>query len=241
MPKTWLITGYSSGIGLKISMAALSCSDTVIATSQTPETHLSDLTTCGATALKLYLTSPYSENVSVVTEVFRQHKNIDTLVNVAGYLLEGSVEETKEEEMGHSYKTNLLGTLWGAAAAGYCCASEAALRAVTEVLRAEVAARGIEEHRLAVWERINAYEHVLGEIKRGFSAFHGRQLLDPVKAGNVIIKVLAGDGGLGVPAGLSVEGEVFEKIEEGRVRAMGEVEGLKEVAGYTDLQGVGQS
>ncbi|PUU78300.1 hypothetical protein B9Z19DRAFT_1101423 [Tuber borchii] len=229
MPKTWLITGHSSGIGLEISMAALSRSDTVIATSRTPETHLSDLTTCGATTLKLYLTSPYSENASVVTEVLRQHENIDTLVNVAGYLLEGSVEETKEEETEHSYKTNLLagvvtnvagiGALWGAAAAEYFCASEAALRAVTEVLRAEVAARRIE----VCCVMLGYFRTIFGsgasaccsgrinEYKDGFSAFHGRQLRGPVKAGNVIVKVLAGDGGLGVPAVLPVGGRCLRR------------------------------
>ncbi|PUU76529.1 hypothetical protein B9Z19DRAFT_990274 [Tuber borchii] len=283
MPKTWFITGASSGIGREISLAALSRGDTVITTSRTPETHLSDLSTRGATTLKLDLTSPYSEIASVVAEALRQHENIDILVNVAGYLLEGSVEETNEE-IEHLYKTNLfgpinlarallphfrarragvvanvagIGALRGAAAAGYYCASKAALRVVTEALRAEVAAFGIEVccvmlghfrtnfldqgHRLAVRGRIDEYEDVLGGIRRGFSAFHGRQPGDPVKAGNVIVRVLAGDGGLGVPAVLPVGGDVFEKIEEGCARAIGEVEGLKEVAGYTDLQGVGES
>jgi len=284
MPKTWLITGASSGIGREISLAALSRGDTVIATSRTPETHLSDLSARGATTLQLDLTSPYSEISSVVTEALRRHENIDILVNVAGYLLEGSVEETNEDETDHLYKTNFfgpinlarallphfrarragvianvagIGALRGAAAAGYYCASKAALRVVTEALRAEVAAFGIEVccvmlghfrtsfleqgHRLAVRGRIDEYEDVLGRIRRGFSAFHGRQPGDPVKAGNVIVGVLAGDGGLGVPAVLPVGEDVFEKIEEGCARAMGEVEGLKEVAGYTDLQGVGES
>jgi len=48
---------------------------------------------------------------SVVTEAPRQHKNIDILINVAGYLLEGSVEETNEEETEHLYKTNLFGPI----------------------------------------------------------------------------------------------------------------------------------
>jgi len=284
MPKTWLITGASSGIGREISLAALSRGDTVIATSRTPATHLSDLATRGATTLKLDLTSPYSEIASVIAEALRQHENIDILVNVAGYLLEGSVEETNEEETDQLYKTNLLGpmslarallphfrarragvianvagigALRGAAAAGYYCASKAAFRIVSEALRAEVAAFGIEVccvmlghfrtsfldqgHRLAVWGRIDEYEGVLGGIRSGFSAFHGKQPGDPVKAGKVIVGVLAGNGGLGVPAVLPVGEDVFEKIEEGCARAMGQVEGLKEVAGYTDLPGVGES
>ncbi|PUU76525.1 hypothetical protein B9Z19DRAFT_1102316 [Tuber borchii] len=231
MPKTWLITGASSGIGREISLAALSRGDTAIPASRTPETHLLQI-------------------ASVVAEALRQHENIDILVNVAGYLLEGSVEETNGEQTEHLYKTNLFGpinlarallphfrarsALRGAAAAGNYCASKAALRVVTEALRVEVAAFGIEVccvmlghfktnfldqgHRLAVRGRVDEYEDVLGGIRRGFSAFHGRQPGDPVKAGNVIVGVLAGDGG-----------------------AIGEVEGLKEVAGYTDLQGVGES
>ena len=35
--------------------------------------------------------------------------------------------------------------------------------------------------------------------------------------------------------------DVFWKIEEGGASSMGEVVGFKEVAGYTDLQGVGKS
>ena len=99
----------------------------------------------------------------------------------------------------------------GAAATGYYCATQAALRVVTEALRAEVAAFGIEVccvmlghyrtrflgqgHQLAVRGRIDEYEDVIGGIKRGFSAFNGRQPGDPVKAGNVIVGVLAGEGG----------------------------------------------
>ncbi|KAG0130055.1 hypothetical protein HOY82DRAFT_650428 [Tuber indicum] len=273
MAKTWLITGASSGIGREITLAALARGDTVIATSRTP-TRLADLSTRGATTLKLDLTSPHSELASVVAQALAQHENIDILVNVAGYLLEGAVEETNEGETDHLYKTNLfgpmnlarallphfrargrgvianvagIGALRGAAAAGYFCASKAALRVVTEALRAEVAAFGIEVccvmlghfrtafleqgHRLVAQERIGEYEGVLGGIRRGFSAFHGHQPGDPVKAAAVIVRVLAGDAGLGgVPGVLPVGGDVFER--------MGEVEGLREVAGYTNIQGV---
>ena len=44
-----------------------------------------------------------------------------------------------------------------------------------------------------------------------------------------------------MPAVWPVGGDVFGKIEERGARSMGEVEGFKEVAGYTDLQGVGES
>ena len=265
-------------------MATLSRSDISIATSRTPETHLSDLTTCWATTLKLDLTSPYPEIASVVTEVLRRHENIDILVSVAGYLFEGSVEGTNEEETEHLSKTNLfgpinlarallphfrarragaitdvagIGALPGAAAAGYYCASKAAVRVVTEALKAEVAAFGIEVcrvmlghlrtsllgqgHQLAVRGRIDEYEDVLGGIKRGFSAFHGRQPGDPVKGWECNCRSFGVGGGLGVPAVWPVGRDVFGKIEEGGARAMREVEGFKEVAGYTDLQGVGES
>ncbi|CUS07969.1 unnamed protein product [Tuber aestivum] len=281
MPKTWLITGASSGIGREICLAALSRGDSVIATSRAPKTRLADLTARGATSLKLDLTSPSSEIASVVTQALSQHENIDVLVNVAGYLLEGAVEETSEEETENLYKTNIfgpmnlarallphfrargsgvianvagIGALRGAAAAGYFCASKAALRVVTEALRAEVAAFGIEVccvmlghfrtafldpgHRAVARNRIGEYEGVLGEIRKGFAAFHGCQPGDPVKAGGVIVRVLAGDGGLRVPAVLPVGGDVFAKMEEGCRKVMGEVEGLREVAGNTDLEGV---
>ena len=92
-------------------MAALSHGYTAIASSRTSITHLSDLTTYRATTLILDLTSQSPEIASVVTEVLRQHENIDILVNVAGYLLEGSVEETNEEETERLYKTNLFGQI----------------------------------------------------------------------------------------------------------------------------------
>lgn len=72
----------------------------------------------------------------------------------------------------------------------------------------------------------------LGGLGGGFSAFHGRQPADPVKVERAMVRVLARDEGLGVSAVLPVWRDVFVRMEERRARAMGEVEGLKVVAGY---------
>ena len=92
-----------------MSLAALSRGDTVIRTSRTPGTRLSDIPNRGVTTLKLDLTSTYPEIAFTVAEALRQHETIDVLVSVAGYLLEGSVKETNEQEPQYLYKTSFSG------------------------------------------------------------------------------------------------------------------------------------
>lgn len=94
MPNVWLITGCSSGFGYEIAAAALEHGDKVVATARDPS-KLGDLKSKGAVTVKLDVTSPDDVLASTVADVLKQVDHIDVLVNSAGYILQGAVEECR--------------------------------------------------------------------------------------------------------------------------------------------------
>jgi NADP-dependent 3-hydroxy acid dehydrogenase YdfG len=90
----FLITGASSGFGEAIAHDALARGHHVIATARST-TKLSALEAAGATVLALDVTS----DEATLNEIFRAahavHGRITHVVNCAGYLLEGAVEEAR--------------------------------------------------------------------------------------------------------------------------------------------------
>ena len=88
----WLITGSSSGFGKHIALEALKQGHKVIATAR-DASRLSDLKAAGAVTLSLDVTAPLSELKDIVREAHAQYGRITHLVNAAGYVLEGAVEE----------------------------------------------------------------------------------------------------------------------------------------------------
>lgn len=94
MARTWLITGCSSGFGKAISHAALALGDNVVSTSRNTA-KLDDLAKSGAFTVSLDVTAPQKEIDAVVAEIVKRYGGIDVLVNNAGYILEGGVEEAR--------------------------------------------------------------------------------------------------------------------------------------------------
>ncbi len=92
--RTWFITGASSGIGHEIALSALERGDTVVATARDPSS-LNDLAQKGCLTTSLDLTHSASQIHQVVQSVLTKVPQIDILVNAAGYLLEGCIEETR--------------------------------------------------------------------------------------------------------------------------------------------------
>jgi NADP-dependent 3-hydroxy acid dehydrogenase YdfG len=90
----WLITGSSSGFGKYIALEALKRGHNVIATAR-DASRLSDLKTAGALTLSLDVTAPLSELKNIVREANSKYGRITHLVNAAGYVLEGAVEEIR--------------------------------------------------------------------------------------------------------------------------------------------------
>jgi NAD(P)-dependent dehydrogenase (short-subunit alcohol dehydrogenase family) len=107
-PKTFLITGVSSGLGRAFAMAALADGHRVIGTVRRPE----EAQTFGATerAFPLLLdVTDYAAIPAAVQSVEREAGPIDVLVNNAGYGHEGVVEESSMDDLQRQFATNVFG------------------------------------------------------------------------------------------------------------------------------------
>lgn len=94
MTRTWFITGCSSGFGHEITKQALAMGDNVVATSR-DATKLEDLKQLSALTLSLDVNASDSEIGAVVAEALKTYNSIDILLNCAGYILEGAIEEVR--------------------------------------------------------------------------------------------------------------------------------------------------
>jgi NADP-dependent 3-hydroxy acid dehydrogenase YdfG len=92
-PPIWFITAASSGFGKYIALEALSRGHKVIASARSTS-RLHDLQEKGAVTVALDVTAPQAEIEKIAQEANAQYGCIDHLVNAAGYILVGAVEET---------------------------------------------------------------------------------------------------------------------------------------------------
>ncbi|KAL2171141.1 hypothetical protein VTG60DRAFT_3656 [Thermothelomyces hinnuleus] len=90
----FLITGASSGFGEAIAHEALSRGHHVIATARNAA-KLSALRSAGATVFDLDVTSDDATLADIFAKAHAVHGRITHVVNCAGYLLEGTVEEAR--------------------------------------------------------------------------------------------------------------------------------------------------
>jgi NADP-dependent 3-hydroxy acid dehydrogenase YdfG len=90
----WFITAASSGFGRFIALEALKRGHKVIATAR-KASKLADLKANGAVTMDLDVTQPLDEIKAVVKEAQKVYGRIDILLNAAGYVLEGAVEEAR--------------------------------------------------------------------------------------------------------------------------------------------------
>ncbi|KAL1875195.1 hypothetical protein Daus18300_003266 [Diaporthe australafricana] len=170
--KVWLITGCASGLGREMALAALKRGDTVVATARDPS-KLADLATRGAITERLDVTDSDENLAAAVARITSKTPGgrIDVLVNNAGYILAGGVEEASRAEAQAIFETNVFGQLnviravlplmraarsgvvanlgsiggWrGTPGAGLYCATKACATILAESLRAEVAHLGIK-------------------------------------------------------------------------------------------------
>jgi NADP-dependent 3-hydroxy acid dehydrogenase YdfG len=92
-PPVWFITAASSGFGKYIAFEALNRGHKVIASARSVS-RIADLKEAGADVIALDVTSPLPEIEKVAKEANAKYGYITHLVNAAGYILEGAVEET---------------------------------------------------------------------------------------------------------------------------------------------------
>ncbi|KAL3475582.1 NAD(P)-binding protein [Aspergillus californicus] len=105
----WFITATSSGFGHDLASAALAQGHHVIATAR-DETKIQDLKDLGATTTSFDVTAPFAEIQKVAESAVAKYGRIDYLVNAAGYILEGAVEEVDPTEAFQQFNVNVFGT-----------------------------------------------------------------------------------------------------------------------------------
>lgn len=105
--KTVLVTGGSSGIGLLVASKLHENGYQVIGTSRDPEKHQSRLP---FKLLPLDLNDDHSIT-SFGKQLFSQIKQLDVLINNAGYLVNGLAEETSIALGRQQFETNFWGTV----------------------------------------------------------------------------------------------------------------------------------
>ncbi|WP_033290472.1 oxidoreductase [Amycolatopsis jejuensis] len=109
-PQTWLVTGCSSGFGRAIAEAALRRGHRVVATARDPET-LGDLVRewpDQAIALELDVARA-GQPPAVVAEATARTGGIDVLVNNAGRVQFGALEEVSDRELRDLFDVNVFG------------------------------------------------------------------------------------------------------------------------------------
>ncbi|KAF9461445.1 hypothetical protein BDZ94DRAFT_1167682 [Collybia nuda] len=167
----WLITGTSTGLGLSLTLAALKRGDKVIATSRARSlSNFDDLKAQGADTLELDVTAPLSKLQEIAKKAVEIHGRIDVVVNNAGYILVGPIEENTPEETLDQFNTNVFGALnvtraflpymrerktgtfifmgsiggWrGAPNVGLYATTKLAVRGISETLHAEISPLGL--------------------------------------------------------------------------------------------------
>jgi NAD(P)-dependent dehydrogenase (short-subunit alcohol dehydrogenase family) len=113
MPKTWFITGASSGLGFEMTQQLLAQGQKVVATIRRPGaliTQLEQEYREGLDIVPLDLVEPQSL-ASAVKDAFQRHDRIDVIVSNAGYGLFGAAEELTNEEIDRHIATNLAGSI----------------------------------------------------------------------------------------------------------------------------------
>jgi NADP-dependent 3-hydroxy acid dehydrogenase YdfG len=89
----WFITGASSGFGKSIALEALKRGHKVIASARSAS-KLGELKDAGAIVMDLDVTSDDETLASKLAEANAVYGKITHVVNAAGYILEGAVEES---------------------------------------------------------------------------------------------------------------------------------------------------
>ncbi|MDX3927159.1 MAG: SDR family oxidoreductase [Shinella sp.] len=112
MPKTWFITGASSGLGLEMTQQLLTQGHKVVAAIRRAEalTQLKQAFRERLDVVPLELVKPESIS-SAVEGAFERHDRIDVIVSNAGYGLFGAAEELTIGEIDRQIATNLTGSI----------------------------------------------------------------------------------------------------------------------------------
>lgn len=171
VPRTWFITGASRGLGHALAVAALERGDRVVVAARTAPAALFDPRHHDRIlALSLDVTDKAAVEAAVDAAVAR-FGALDVVVNNAGTMSMGMVEEFTEPQARAQFEVNFFGALWvsqavlphlrrqgsgrilqissiaalgGFASTGLYSASKFALEGMSEALAAEAASFGVD-------------------------------------------------------------------------------------------------
>ncbi|MGF7055236.1 NAD(P)-dependent dehydrogenase (short-subunit alcohol dehydrogenase family) [Bosea sp. OAE752] len=112
MPKTWIITGATSGLGFEMVQQLLAEGHKVIATARRSEAlaRLRQNHPAQLDVVQLDLAEP-DGIASAIESAFGRHERIDVIVSNAGYGLFGAAEELTRAQIDRQIATNLAGSI----------------------------------------------------------------------------------------------------------------------------------
>jgi short-subunit dehydrogenase len=110
--RVWFITGTSTGFGYLLAEEALKRGERVIATARDVSklSRLARQYPDRIHTLTLDVTNP-NEIISIAQQAIAAFGHVDTLVNNAGYGVNGAVEEVSEDEFEPMFQTNIYGLI----------------------------------------------------------------------------------------------------------------------------------
>lgn len=231
--KTILITGVSSGFGRALAQQALLSGHQVIGTVRKPDDLKAFETLHSERAFGRILDITDSESVNkTVVEIESEIGPVDVLVNNAGYVHEGIMEESFMDEIRQQFEVNVFGSINMIKAllpfmrerregrilnitsmGGYItmpgisdyCGSKFALTGISDTLSKELKAFDIFVTSVAPgsfrtnWagrsmvrtpRSIADYDEVFDPIRKAREEKSGKQLGDPVKAADAMLKLI---------------------------------------------------
>lgn len=112
MPKTWLITGSSRGLGRALANAVLASGDNLLATARNPR-ELEDLPaqSKGQLMIRQLDVTDFAAARQAVKDAVERFGRLDVVANVAGYGNLGTIEDTPIEDFRAQIETNLFGAI----------------------------------------------------------------------------------------------------------------------------------
>ncbi|MFD2304908.1 SDR family oxidoreductase [Enterococcus termitis] len=121
--KVWFITGGSKGLGLTLTKALLKKGQQVVTTSRNKESLIEKVGPENELFLPLNVSLTDEKDIARAIDLaLKKFGRIDVLVNNAGYMIAGAVEDLTDEEVRACFDINVFGTL-------------NMLRAVTPIMR----------------------------------------------------------------------------------------------------------
>lgn len=110
--RTWFITGCSTGFGRELALELLERGEQVVATARKPETISDIVRMAPERALALQLDVTQRDRMAAAVDAARtRFGRIDVLVNNAGWVLVGGMEEAADSEIRALFDTNFFGAV----------------------------------------------------------------------------------------------------------------------------------